>query len=233
MRPAALSCLLLLAAIGAVAGPLRAADADCPAIAIDDDAGVAADTRRLVCQGAGAALTFLAGHGVQPQRRIRVALRPTLRSGDTHLIGRYDRRSDRIELLTFDAAAELSVTDALFGEAMDAALYRSVVAHEVAHAIVEQNRSPAQRSRVPHEYVAYVVQLSVLPATTRARILARDDAPAYASVDEMSWIYYLLDPGSFGVKAYRHFVGLADPRRFLDELLSGAIRAESDPMDRW
>ena len=42
-------------------------------------------------------------------------------------------------------------------------------------------------------------------------------------IDEMSSTYYGLDPSGFGIKAYRHFLSLDDPSRFLRGLLSGEI----------
>jgi hypothetical protein len=111
---------------------------------------------------------------------------------------------------------------------MTPALYESVVVHEVSHAIIEQNLTTRPTSRVIHEYIAYAAQLSSMVPDLRQDILRRYRQPGYADVDEMSWVYYQLDPSGFGVKVYRHFRALSDPTAFLQGLLSGAIRPAAE-----
>ena len=107
-------------------------------------------------------------------------------------------------------------------------MYESVIVHEVSHAIVEQNLAYRPSSRVVHEYIAYAAQLSTMTPDLRRDILRRYQRPGYADVDEMSWVYYELDPSGFGVKVYRHFLTLTDPGRFLHDLLDGTIRPPAE-----
>ena len=226
--------LVLLWVTGLVAGAPAVGDAtadgrltDCPAISVDR--GTATDhDHELLCRGAASARGFLRAHGIRVRRRIRMQLhdRPIER-GPSH-IGLYDADADRIDLLSYAQAHHLTADDPLFGMPMTPALYESVVAHEVTHAIVEQNLPARLESRVVHEYIAYTAQLSTMTAELRERILRRYPRPGYAHLGEMSWVYYQLDPSGFGVKVYRHFATLPDPAAFLQDLLSGAIRPPAE-----
>ena len=218
-----------LLACMAVAPAVTAAEsaAGCPAIVIDSSTMSGRD-RELVCSGTAGAREFLRAHDIQVRRRIRLRLHDgPIANGPTH-IGLYDADTDRIDLLSFDQARRQTVGDPLFGIPMNPGLYESVVAHEVTHAIVEQNLSARPDSRLIQEYAAYVVQLSTMAPDLRQDILRRYRQPGYADLDEMSWVYYQLDPSGFGVKVYRHFRALADPGRFLRDLIEGTVRPPAE-----
>jgi hypothetical protein len=53
--------------------------------------------------------------------------------------------------------------DTVLGLPVDAVLYASIFAHEVAHAVIHQNLDGRKLSFAAHEYLAYAVQLGTLP----------------------------------------------------------------------
>ena len=214
---------LLGGVLAAAAGSMAAPATDCPPIVVTPGGGSAQD-REQVCAGAAAARDFLRDHGILVRRRISLTLHDQcIDDGSAH-VGLYDADSDRIKLLSYAQARRQTAEDALFGVAMTPELYRSVITHEVSHAIVEQNLMQRPASRIVHEYIAYAAQLSTMRAGLRQRILSHYRQPGYADVSEMSWVYYQLDPSGFGVKAYRHFRSLPEPGRFLRDLISGAVQ---------
>ena len=185
----------------------------------------AARTGRVAAKARG----FLRAHGILLRRRIHVKLHgQRIPIGPSH-IGLYNAETDQIELLSYPQARCQTADDPLFGMAMTRPLYESVVVHEVSHAIVEQNLSTRRpTSRVVHEYIAYAAQLTSMAPDLREEILRRYDQPAYADVNEMSWVYYEMDPSGFGVKVYRHFRATHDPAAFLQDLLNGAVRPAAE-----
>jgi len=202
----------------------------CPAILVDIGTGTDTD-RTLVCRGAAIARDFLASHGIEVRKRIKLRLyHAALNAGDSH-IGSYDSAKDRIDLLTFEQARRRASEDPLFGMRMNESLYLSVVVHEVAHAIAGQNFQIQPASLIAHEYIAYVAQLSTMDVEARSQILRRYHTRAFAGVEEMSTIYYALDPSGFGVKAFRHYQSLSDPDLFIQGLISGAIVPASPDME--
>lgn len=195
----------------------------CPAIVVDVGSGSDED-RVLVCEGVAKARSFFREHGVEVQRRIRVRLHATAMGERSNHIGLYDARNAQVELLTFEQARRQTIDDSLFGMQTNEALYVSVVAHEMAHAIADQNFEVRPASLVAQEYIAYVAQLSTMEPALRAKVLqSYGHLAAFDGIEEMSSTYYGLNPSGFGVKAYRHYLSAPQRSQFINGLLSGVI----------
>lgn len=205
---------------------------ECPGIGVYVDSGSAKD-RALVCTGANRALTFFRSHGLEISSTIPVTLTDSAIINHGAHIGLYDARMKAIQFLSFAQAVRLCEKQSPFGTPMDEALYTSFATHEIAHAIADQNiRSPSNH-RVVQEYVAYVAQIATMDEQKRQDIMQRYDVSAFAGPEEMSLIYYGLDPNAFGAKAYKHFQALADQTAFLHALLAGEIRTGGSPWEQW
>jgi len=205
-----------------------AATADCPGIPVQVISGSAPD-RALVCSGAVKAVTFLQRHGLAMKESIQVRLTDAAISDHGTHIGLYDAKAKAIEFLSFRQAVRQCEKQSPFRTLMDEALYTSFAAHELAHAIADQNFQIKPGSRIAQEYVAYVTQISTMPSQKRLEILQNYSMSAFANPQQMSLLYYELDPNAFGVKAYRHFLTLADRTAFLQAVLTGTIRLGDSP----
>jgi hypothetical protein len=86
-------------------------------------------------------------------------------------IGLYDARSAQVELLTFEQTRRQTLSDSLFGMQTNQGLYVSIVVHEMAHAIADQNFEVRPASLVAQEHIAYVAQLSTMEPALRAKVL--------------------------------------------------------------
>jgi hypothetical protein len=179
----------------------------------------------LVCEGGARALRFLADLGLRlpDALRIRVvhSLSPLYGVGQ---LGSFDASAGLIEVLAYDRCAALVSQDLLFHQPLDPDLYLSVVAHEVAHAVVEANYSGDDPCLVAQEYIAYITQFAAMSPELRVRILDASRIGAFAGEQQMSAMYYLLDPQAFGIAAYRHFESQPDGRPFVWRLLRGEAR---------
>jgi hypothetical protein len=195
----------------------------CPAIRIDPkDFGQ--NERSLICDAADETRAFFRAHGIDIKRSIHV--RASDRQADPVLphIGAYTLASKTVRLIGLAQAGHQVPENTLFGLPLNATLYQSVVVHELAHAVANQHFADSRPSLVAQEYIAYAAQLSTMEPATRQRILTSNKLPPYKSIDEMSSIYYAMNPNGFGIKAYLHFVSLDDPGRFLRRLLAGDIQ---------
>jgi hypothetical protein len=206
----------------APAGASSAAGTDCPDIPVQVVSGSITD-RALVCSGAADAVRFFQRHQVAMKRTIQIRLtNAAIVDHGTH-IGLYDATTQAIDFLSLQQAVRLCAKQSPFGTPMDEDLYKSFAAHEVAHAIVDQNSRIDSGSRVAHEYIAYVAQLSTMRPHRRSEILHSIEVGAFEHSREISLLYYEMDPDTFAVKVYRHFRTLADRTAFLQALLAGGV----------
>lgn len=210
----------------AVVQPLKASnleDRQCVRIQIAPGALTTAE-RNLICRAERDVSAFFNAHGIEQKHTIRVQIVAEGLDQRFPHIGSYSAEQQLIKMLSQDKALCRQNENRLFGLPMDETLYRSVVVHELAHAIADQNFGYEHPSLVVQEYIAYVAQLATMPPDVKEKILSGSAVTGYETIDEMSCIYYAMDPSGFGIKAYRHFVALPDPGEFLRHLLSGAIR---------
>jgi hypothetical protein len=209
------------------AGP---GSAQCPGIHIDSSVVTAAE-KRLICRAANEVQGFFKSYGIAQKARIRIHIASADIDPRLPHIGSYSAQRQTISILSQSQVQCLGDNSRLFGLPMDDTLYRSVVVHELAHAIADQNFGYEHPSLVAQEYVAYVAQLATLEPALREKILVANALPGYRDVDEMSCVYYAMDPSGFGIKAYRHFAALPHPGEFLRRWLSGGIRPADDEME--
>jgi hypothetical protein len=207
----------------AVSGGAMAVGTRCGDTAIVSSGWTAVETKH-ICASVQAALDWLRTMGVPITGELD--LRPLdNRAGAVPLdsFGCYDTQSKIIQLLPFEASLQASRDgSSACGVPMTRELWYSYAAHETAHAAIEPYFAPGCPKRTASEYIAAVVQLATLPPDSRRLVLASyADLPAWGSKNEISSLYYFLNPCAFAVKSYRHFVSLPDDeqRSFIQRLL--------------
>lgn len=178
------------------------------------------------CEGAGDAIDFLARQGLDTNRSVEVHLvrelqSPCLPTG----FGCYDHPKRRIDMLVFSECLERKKWVQL---PLDRNLCKSLLTHEVAHAVAASNFSIAKPSMRAQEYLASVTMFSTMPVKQREHILAQFPRGEFDTVDQISTTFYQLNPVMFGVYVYRHFLKVSDSKAFIKGVLSGQIlRGES------
>jgi hypothetical protein len=184
---------------------------------------VAEDARdaALACQGAADAIEFLAGEGLGVPAGIRIEIVPSLNDDDScEAAGFFLAAENRIVVLSlvefrrFERWLRVPVSDAL---------YRGLVAHEVAHLIAHHNFTIEKPTIQAQEYIAYVTTLATLDPDQRARVLSQFTGDGYETEQQMNTTIYLCDPMRFGVEAYRHFIRRGREAGFFDAILTGRI----------
>jgi len=134
-------------------------------------------------------------------------------------LGIYDPKTRLVKVLARSAYSVGSTDEAVLGLPFDEDLHASVFAHEVTHAVFHQYEERIPLSPVAHEYVAYSVQLTTLPADHRQRILDRFKVSPFTNVSQVNGTLFAFDPNGFGVKAYLHFRDAADQHAVLRRLV--------------
>jgi len=91
----------------------------------------------------------------------------------------------------------------------DRTLSRSILTHEIAHAIIYQLLA-SNHAKLPgawHEALAYAVQIELMPPNLRERILAQyPDQQAFLSTLHINDVVYGVDPDGFAISAYKTYV---------------------------
>jgi hypothetical protein len=136
-----------------------------------------------------------------------------------NVLGCFRADSRRIQVLPFTAAVDRGPW---LGVPMDRVLYRSLAAHEIAHALTWCNAEGVPLSVRAREYVAYAVMFETMDPGHRQAVLDAYPGTGFASESEISDLFFYLAPSRFGVEAYRHFLRPENGPGFLQRIISGA-----------
>lgn len=187
------------------------------------------ETASIACDAITRTLGFMAASGFDTRNALRVEIVDELSTRDQgHPLGTYDNGSDAIRLLSWESFCQACSDNPLFGMPPNLDLYQSVIAHEAAHAIASGNFRIEKPSRTAHEYIAYVVQLSTMPADLRQLIIEQSSVSGFNDASEISSVYLAMNPEAFAVKCYLHYRDPENGNEFLHKLLGGEVRLDGD-----
>lgn len=192
----------------------------CPDMQVEIHAEQSFDAE-LVCAAAADAVAFLANLGLTQRSVIVIEMADhALIHYGSPSFGSFDQRSGRISLMSIGSIRSLDSAAVILGQRFDPQHYRSVVAHEIAHALFHQNAPDAELSNAAQEYLAYVTQLAALPDESRVQLIKSAGVEGWQSGDAISEVYMALAPEKFAVKSYLHFTAMSDPSVFVKTLLN-------------
>jgi hypothetical protein len=175
----------------------------------------------LACAGGVEAVKFLEPIGLVLPLRIRIELVTERPPGlAPSAAGCYDVAGQRVLVPHLDLFLQ---NRTWFGVPATAELYRSVVAHESAHAIAACHIGDRKLPLAAHEYVAYVTMLATMEEGTRDRVLEANPGTGFDHPAQINDLRYVLGPEQFGVESYRHWLKQLDPPGFLRRLLAGEV----------
>lgn len=181
---------------------------------------LSSDDLSLICEAAKSAVEFLAGYNIIQEESVAIEITNKAISSDGYsAYGTYDRINDRIRLMSLEAIMQLTPAPTMYEEPFDREHYSGAVAHEVAHAVVQQNMTEIPISPSSQEYLAHATQLAVLPNDRRRAIIARVGVDRWLPGDAISDIYMAMEPTGFAVKSFLHLTTMAHPEAFVKILL--------------
>ena len=227
LRSALAATLLavLLAARAPAAAPLVCPDVEATVY------GGSEQERSLICAGLADAAGFLAGCGITRGAGLEVTVHQDMREVcDTPAHALYDRNRDRLEIASLDTCLRTNTGHDLFARIEASAAYRSIAAHEAAHAIV--SRAGVAPDRIAaQEYVAGAAQFASLPTDTREDLTTALVPPRARPVElaALNRFIYAMAPLRFAAMASLHFEQQPDGCAFLQDLVAGDVRLRTMP----
>lgn len=219
----ALTCITVLFAL---AGANVATAADRVATSVCDGGAVevqnaTSDELSLICKAAGTAVDYLSSCGLRLQSRlvVEVADEP-IRIGGFDVFGCFDAEMDTIRLLGLESCAQAAAANRTYAALPADLFYRSIVVHEVAHSLFRSNLGKRFVPRAGHEYVAYAVQITLMPETERRQFLSPIKRSAPSDLSRFADMLLLIAPEAFAAMAYDHFAAPGNGCRLLQDLLT-------------
>jgi hypothetical protein len=178
----------------------------------------------IACEGARDAIEFLASQDLDVPNNVAIEIVMKLPSVEcSFAAGCYLELERRVLILVY---SEFKKYKTWFGVPIDRTLYSSLVSHEVAHVVAGFNFKILTPSIQAKEYIAYITQFSIMEPVLRERVLSKFPCEAFEGDWEMSTTIYMFDCMSFGVRAYLHFMNLANRREYLQSILNGKTLVE-------
>lgn len=192
----------------------------CEAQSVKVVASVAQDAAD-ACEGAQDAIDFFKAEQLQADAILEIHVQDSLPPEvSPSAVGCFVQRDGKILMRPY---AKFRKSKTWFNVSIDRRLYRSLAAHEVAHALGAFNFSLPNPSIQAQEYVAYVTMFSTMDPALRARILSANPVPESrsGSAERLNALLYMFDPMRFGIASYRHFRAPENGRNYLQEVFAG------------
>ena len=220
---AVLAALLLLGSHAADAQGHAKADAEaCGSVAVSVS-GASSEERDVSCLAAAQAIRLLERCGISPKWPIHIEVRAVvLNSSGSAIFGRFDAQHDAA-LVAQSATVRPLQADSAFRNILQGDFYRSILVHEVVHAVMHQNYKRQPASRAALEYPAFALQIASLSSIARERFLQMVNERSAAGNFLFNDIILALDPACFAARAYEHFANSDMGCGHLRALLEGNV----------
>jgi hypothetical protein len=210
--------------VDAAAGGGPAESRPCPSLPSVHVAAADPRDADLACDGALAAVRFFEARGLRTFGHLEVDVRAALPPDvGPRAVGCWRPAEGRALILD---AATFRGRRSWFGVPIDARVYRSVAAHEVAHALAACNFAAPRPPIHAQEYVAYVVTLATMDPALRERVLRANPGDGFATVSTIGELLYAFDTQRFGVESWRHYAKPEHGDAFLRRVLAGEALAD-------
>jgi len=182
------------------------------------------------CQGARLAVEFLKRNGLDTSTTLQINLVPQIpECRIKNAYGCFNKKSGNIYVLSYWVCCGEGSAIELFGFPVDRALYRSLIVHEVAHAIASHNFSISQPAWIAHEYIAHVTQFATLPHAYRDNVMRHSPGKGFQTEAQINATILLMKPDVFTLQSYRHYMKPEHGRQFIKRLLSGDVQLAHGP----
>ncbi len=127
-------------------------------------------------------------------------------------IALFEPANKKIQVLSMAGYKKSLLNYVIFDQKIDTELFKSIIIHELAHALAWNNMKTRRLNRGLHEYFAYVIQFALLDNIHRDKIIASTDVKAYTDLSEITEVYYYLSPKIFAIKSYKSYLHFANSK---------------------
>jgi hypothetical protein len=222
--------LALSASLASVlATPPEAAQLPCPDDRVSVDSPDSASAA-LVCEQIEEIRPALAECGLEQAAPLTIHL--VDHAGDSPFIGSYAAGSNEIRLTHPDRLPEVLSPDHPFARLEPSLLFQSLLVHELSHAFLDQAECTRTRCVAEHEYVAYAMQLWLLPEDARMAVIGSPETQGMDPVAQESLNDFaaLLDPLLFASRVWQHFSQPENGCDFIRRIESGEVDLSLPPL---
>lgn len=183
------------------------------------------DDRDFACAAVGSALQLWGDCGIAVRRPLRLEIIAEVRHPlhNAEIFGFFDAKRDLVRVTQLVRIPGL-INGTPFANLPVLDVYRSVIVHEVIHALVHQNLKRPILSHAANEYPAYALQLESLPQHLRNKYM-RSFNQAY--IDDQSVllndIMLFFNPFFFAARAHHHFKLSSNGCAHISNMLEGRV----------
>ena len=168
--------------------------------------GATSNELALICPAAEDAELFLQDCGLRlPGEHWVEIVRKSIELGGVATFGCFDAGGNVIRILDYAGCSEAAAKNEAYALLPADEFYKSIVIHEVAHQVFRHNLGKRKLSHAAHEYVAYAVQISLMPKAVRNRFLAPIRRSPPSDLSPFGDMLLLMAPKVFAAMAYDHF----------------------------
>lgn len=120
-------------------------------------------------------------------------------------LGTYDRADDVVRVIAPEDLSGATAAEPPYSLFPPDVLLEALIAHELAHAILEQSGEGRELALVDHEYVAGVMEIETLDPQWREVYIAAAPVALPPKVGLISAMIYGFAPRKFAVNAWQFF----------------------------
>ncbi len=226
MRPRPILSALAIAFLLAPA-PLAGGTLICPGGTFTV-AGPDAALSDRICRVAEAGAEQLAACGLPFRVPLTIFTVPEIAHGDVSCLGSYDCDRLELRLVTPGALDAALAPDSVLREIPGAALFDSLVVHELAHAALAQQPCAEPPCLAEHEYVAYAMQMQALAPDHRAIVTGAARGLDRVTEERLNEFIAVAAPDTFAAWAWTHFARPENGCGFIARLISGEAQLGLD-----
>ena len=223
--------LLALSAslFGALTAPLQAETLLCPGGEITVEApddGSAAQ----VCELVEEVRPILAECGLEQEAPVSIHVVAEATHVAAPMVGSYAAGSNEIKLTHPDHLSDVILPDHPFARLAPDLTFQSLLVHELSHAFLDQAECTRERCVAEHEYVAYAMQLSVLPPEAREALIGEYVTDKIYGVEILNDFVAESAPLFFASRVWEHFSKPGNGCDFIRKIVSGEADLRLPPL---
>jgi len=175
------------------------------------------------CSHAEEAKVIIVGCGLTQTTPIRIELVEFLEHGLGACLGSYDCAADVIRVVEPSKIPRSVEMEPPYSLLPVDVVFKALIAHELAHALLEQSSEGTDIEFVDHEFVAAVMELETMAPEWREVYLAAAQVSLPPKVGLISAVIYGFDPRKFAVNAWQFFRTEPDGCERIHKIAAGSF----------
>jgi len=179
------------------------------------------DMGRRVCTLASEAAAQLAQCHLPQLDRIKLQVVDHFAHIEGYCLGRYEVADAALKVSSPDSYPDLIEPDHVFYNIPVQQLFKSVIVHELSHAILQQQSSDIPHCIANHEYIAYAMQMQSLSPESRQIIVDNAGNTTDVTLEHLNSFIAQAAPMKFAAWSWLHFSGPEGGCDFIEKLVSG------------